>query len=226
MTSAKGGDMASKIDQTAEVLGHAQEQASSLVGMASQQATSQIGVQKDRAASTLGIVASALQEASRQMRQQDETAMAGYIDAAAGQVEHLATMLREQDINQIINTTAQFARRQPALFLAGAFALGFIGTRFLKSSSSSREQGSGYTGYESSSEWNRYSQGSYGSGSWNAGSGSTSGFNSGLGSSGAMGSAKGSRGTVGSGSGVGSAGTGSGSDWASRDSASLGPEGS
>jgi hypothetical protein len=46
-------------------------------------------------------------------------------------------MLNEQDIGQLIGTVQQFARRQPMLFLAAAFAVGFVGTRFLKSASPS-----------------------------------------------------------------------------------------
>jgi hypothetical protein len=275
MTGPTADAAAKVMDQTAEVLGHAQEQAASIVNMASQQATSQLGLRKDLAASTLGVLASALHEASQQMRQQDETAIAGYIDSAAGQIEQVSTMLREQDINQIINTTAQFARRQPALFLAGALALGFIGTRFLKSSSPSGGQSFGSASYGMSRDWDRSRGDAYSSGSWSggygtasglgsgysgaggssgfAGSSGASGFNSGIRSSSAMGAGGagsnagfgsgdvGSSGAMGSGSGMGSSSTASagrqegfsgtarpraGSDWSSRDSDTLGSEGS
>ena len=94
-----------------------------LVDTARQQATSQIGTQQQRVAGTLNTVATALHDASREMRKQDETAIAEYVDTAASQVEQFANMLREQDLEQLMTTTAQFARRQPALFLGAAFAL-------------------------------------------------------------------------------------------------------
>ena len=74
------------------------------------------------------------------MRKQDEGPIAEYVDTAASQVEQFANMLREQDLEQLMNTTAQFARRQPALFLGAAFALGFAATRFIKSSAPSGGQ--------------------------------------------------------------------------------------
>jgi hypothetical protein len=126
--------------QGTEIIGQAQDQAMKLVDTARQQATSQIGTQQQRVAGTLNTVATALHDASREMRKQDETAIADYVDTAASQVEQFATMLREQDLEQLMATTAQFARRQPALFLGAAFALGFAATRFIKSSAPSGGQ--------------------------------------------------------------------------------------
>ena len=77
-----------------------------LVDTARQQATSQIGQQQQRVAGTLKTVATALHDASREMRKQDEGPIAAYVDTAASQVEHVANMLREQDLEQLMNTTA------------------------------------------------------------------------------------------------------------------------
>src|SRR5918994_3283359 len=160
---ASGG--ASMSGQGTELIGQAQDQAMKLVDTARQQATSQIGMQQQRISGTLNTVATALHDASREMRNQDETAIAEYVDTAASQVEHFANMLREQDLEQLLNTTAQFARRQPALFLGAAFALGFAATRFIKSSapSSSGQMSSGDAGlwYERP---DGYGMSSYGSG--------------------------------------------------------------
>src|SRR5688500_12043444 len=140
-TSGGGTSGNSIAGQGTEMIGQAQDQAMKLVGTAREQATSQItsqfSAQQQRLAGTLNTVATALHDASREMRNQDETAIAEYVDTAANQVELFATMLREQDLEQLMNTTAQFARRQPALFLGAAFALGFAATRFIKSSAPS-----------------------------------------------------------------------------------------
>jgi hypothetical protein len=123
--------------QGQEAVSQAQDQAVKLVGMAREQATTQVTTQKERAAGVLGALGTALQDTSRQVRAQDEAAIADYIDTAAEQVEQLSTMLREQDIGQLIDSAQQFARRQPMLFVAAAIAVGFVATRFLKSSSPS-----------------------------------------------------------------------------------------
>jgi hypothetical protein len=101
-----------------------------------QQATDQIVAQKDRAAEALETVALLLHQAGEHAQQQDKAAIAQYVDKAADQVETWSTALREQDASQLVETTQQFARRQPLAFLGGALALGFAGVRFFRSSAS------------------------------------------------------------------------------------------
>ena len=76
--------------------------------------------------------------------------LATYVDSAADQVERLAGALEERDILQLIDDAGRFARREPGLFLAAAFALGLVGTRFLRSSAQSEGQSSW-----SSGSWDR-----------------------------------------------------------------------
>jgi hypothetical protein len=235
--------------QGTEIIGQAQDQAMKLVDTARQQATSQISMQQQRLAGTLNTVATALHDASREMRNQDEGPIADYVDTAASQVEHLATTLREQDLEQLMTTTAQFARRQPALFLGAAFALGFAATRFIKSStpSSSRQMSSGDSGlwyerpdgYGTSSYDSGYGYGGavsdlgYSGSAGHMGGSSSTGASSGMGSSGTMGSGSsmGSAGTGGFDSGMGSSGgmastSSSGSGGAIGSSSSGGSTGS
>lgn len=223
-------------DQGTEIIGQAQEQAMQLVDTARQQATSQIGVQQQRIAGTLTTVATALHDASRELRTQDEAPIAAYVDTAASQVEHFATMLRDQDLEQLMNATAQFARRQPALFLGAAFALGFAATRFLKSSAPSGTQ----TGAGDQGLWYERPDG-YGSSSFSSGYGyggavSDLGYSGSTGSTGQMGGSSAfgssgsseSAGSTGSGSQSGSGARGgsrSGSEAPSRSSASSGAGG-
>src|SRR5215218_484316 len=207
--SGSGG--ASMSGQGTEIIGQAQDQAMKLVDTARQQATSQLGTQQQRLAGTLTTVATALHQASREMRNQDEGPIADYVDTAANQVEQFANTLREQDLEQLMTTTAQFARRQPALFLGAAFVLGFAATRFIKSStpSGSRQMSSGDSGlwYERP---DGYGTSSYGSGYGYGGAVSDLGYSGSAGqmggsSSTASSSGMGSSGTMGSGTSMGSA---------------------
>jgi len=215
------------------VLGQAQAQAQNLVNTAREQATSQLMSQKSRAATALSSVAIALQAAGREMRNQDNGPLADYVDSAASQVDQFATALNDQDIYQLLKTTEQFARRQPALFLAATFALGFAGTRFLKSSSPATgrmSQGNGYWQSQDRSDWQ--SSDSYGSsgGYGSSGSyGSTSTSSTGTGRAGSGSSTSGSYGSA-SGSGdetriAGSVGSKSNSEWQSNTGLNSGPEG-
>jgi F0F1-type ATP synthase membrane subunit b/b' len=121
-----------------------QDKAGQVADQARQQATTQLASQKERATGGLGTVAHAMRETGDHLRDQDQDTIAGYADQAADQIERLADYLRHRNVNELIGDAQDFARRQPALFLTGAFALGVLGARFLKSSSPSQGTGSRY----------------------------------------------------------------------------------
>jgi hypothetical protein len=60
----------------------------------------------------------------------------------------VAGYLTARDVDQLVSEAEAFARRQLAAFLGGAFALGFLVSRFLKSSSP-QSQNSPPSGIES-----------------------------------------------------------------------------
>jgi hypothetical protein len=101
------------------------------------QAGDQLDTQMTQAGVSLATVADAVNTLSEQLRQGNQALLAGYADRAAGQVDQMATYLRQSDPGKVLHDIEDFARREPALFLAGAFAMGLLGTRFLKSSSRS-----------------------------------------------------------------------------------------
>ncbi|MEX2571080.1 MAG: hypothetical protein WD737_07220 [Gemmatimonadota bacterium] len=88
--------------------------------------------QKYRAAESLGDVAHSLRTASEQMPQDNDVGR--YMVQAADQVQNLANFLDNRDVAQMVDDVEDFARRQPTAFVGGAFALGVLGARFLKSS--------------------------------------------------------------------------------------------
>jgi hypothetical protein len=127
--------MADQVKETAgQVADQAQQTAGQVADQARQQVTSRITGQKDRAAEGLNSVAQALRQTGEQLREQDQQNVTGYIDRAASQVERISTYLQNNDLGQLVDDVERFARRQPALFLGGAFVLGLLGARFLKSS--------------------------------------------------------------------------------------------
>src|SRR3546814_8495932 len=67
-----------------------------------------------------------------------------YADQAARGREGFAQTLREKDLDGLVEDVGDFARRQPALFLGGAVALGFAMSRFLKTSGNRRGGGEQY----------------------------------------------------------------------------------
>lgn len=97
--------------------------------------------QTDRAADQLGGVATALHKAADQLNSENSGTAAQYAEQAAGRVERVADLLRHSSLDDMVGEVEGFARRQPELFIGGAFALGFLAARFVKSSGERRLHG-------------------------------------------------------------------------------------
>ena len=116
------------------VVDQAKETISNVATQAGEQVTSRLDRQKDRAADGLRSFAEALRQTGQQLRERDQGAVQQYVDTVADQVERFSGYLQSKNVSQFVDQLEDVARRQPALFLGSAFALGFLGTRFLKSS--------------------------------------------------------------------------------------------
>jgi hypothetical protein len=125
--------------------GQAKNVATEVMTHAKDSAQSSIGSGKNRAAESLGNVAEALRHTGENMRTRTDvqSGLTDYVTRAADRVESASTYLQNRQIGDILGDVSDFARREPALFLGGAFALGLVGGRFLKSSSSSRATSGG-----------------------------------------------------------------------------------
>jgi len=129
------------VDQVKETAGQladqAQEKASQVADQARGVVASRLSDQKGRAAESLGGVAGALRQTSQSLRDQDQVGVTDYVDSAANQLERISGYLQNTDIGDLVDDVERFARRQPSVFLGGAFVLGLVAARFLKSSSRS-----------------------------------------------------------------------------------------
>jgi ElaB/YqjD/DUF883 family membrane-anchored ribosome-binding protein len=135
----RGGTGGEVKQQAGEVAGQVKEQAMQLKDQVAETATSKLEDQKSQATSSLGNVSDAFRQTGDQLRSNDQEAIAQYVDRAAEQIDHFSGYLRSRDMRQIVGDVEAFARREPALFLGGAFVLGLLGARFLKSSSQAIE---------------------------------------------------------------------------------------
>jgi hypothetical protein len=101
---------------------------------ASEQAESRFSTGKSRATQTLGSIAQTLKSSSQQLRDQEQDGVGRYADQAAAKIEEISHYLENASLNDVAERVENFARREPALFIGSAVALGFLGARFLKSS--------------------------------------------------------------------------------------------
>ncbi len=130
--------------QGQQIAQQARQQASQLANRGGEQVKSQLDYQKHQVAQRLTPVQSALRETAQQLRRQGQGPVAGYADQASDQVERFSGYLRETSVDEITDEVRGFARGRPALFLGGAALLGFLSTRFLKSSSQAASGGQVY----------------------------------------------------------------------------------
>ena len=125
--------------QTSTV-GGAQERSSGIVNRVKESAAAQLTTQKNRGTDALGQVANAVRSSTQKLREERHDTIAGYIDKAADQIDNWSRRLRDKDIDELTSDVQRLARRQPAVFISSAFALGLVGARFFKSS---RQQDAG-----------------------------------------------------------------------------------
>jgi hypothetical protein len=116
------------------------DQAKSTFRDARDRAGSSLAQGRRQAAEQLGGIGSAFHRTGEQLRGEDQARFADLADSVGRQIDRTADYLRDSDGRAIARDLENLARRRPALVFAGAFALGLLAARFLKSS----EPGSGF----------------------------------------------------------------------------------
>lgn len=103
--------------------------------------------QKARGVEAIRRFARAIDSAADEL-QGDSPTVAKTVHEAARRVDGLSDNLSSRNVNELIESAAQLARTQPALFIGGSVAAGFALARFLKSSARQRPS-AGYDPYQS-----------------------------------------------------------------------------
>lgn len=110
-------------------------------------ARSQAEQQKDRVSESLLSVADALRRGGEELPEENRQ-YGRVLDAVADRAEDASHYLAERDVDSLTREVRTFARDHAPVFLSGAFTLGMLGARFLKSSPE-RESYDGAYGRES-----------------------------------------------------------------------------
>lgn len=123
------------------LLDQAKSTAGQAYGVATEKATSVIDEKKTDLASGLTSVADTIRQVSSTLKETDEQTgitdtAAKYSSSLADQVEQISQYFERNDVRAMLGDVERFARKNPAVFIGGAFAVGLLAARFLKSSSS------------------------------------------------------------------------------------------
>ena len=139
-------------------LAEAGQEATQSVGMLAERATG-LGFQqadkaRTQAADGLEQVTESIRRVSMDL-ETDQPQIANVVTTAADQAERVAEYLRTTDARQILSTVEDVARKQPLIFLGGAFVLGLAASRLLKAAGGQKESTGSYgmTGQQGGQQW-------------------------------------------------------------------------
>lgn len=121
-------------DQVRQKASQVTDQAKQVASSAQSTVSSQFEQRKGQLTQVLDSASQSLGQMSDQLRQNNQQA-GDLADMAAGQIQNLSGYIKDRGLSDLVSDIEGVARRQPELFLAGAFVVGLLGARFLKSSS-------------------------------------------------------------------------------------------
>ena len=130
-----------------QVAEQTQRKAAEYAKQAQTQGAQMLDQQRTRAAEGVHTLGEAVRRAAGKFREDHDDNIAGYVDAAADEVQRLGDYLQQRDLASLWQDTQSFGRRRPELFLGGMFVAGLALTRFLKASAE-RQQSQSMQSYQ------------------------------------------------------------------------------
>lgn len=123
----------SALDQANEMVGQAREGVSQMADRAMSEAQPRLDDGRVKLAEGLQSVAQAFKSSGQKLRDEQHPQIAQFTDQTAERVERLSSYIQDRDMRSMMTEVQGMAKREPALFLGAAFAIGLLGARFLKS---------------------------------------------------------------------------------------------
>ncbi|MFZ1745951.1 MAG: hypothetical protein WBO24_21735 [Nitrospirales bacterium] len=90
--------------------------------------------QKTRGMQELAGMVQAIRHAGQHLRGRQKDSIAHFTDLAADKIDQTIQYVELRDVGELLKEAQSFARRYPETFWAGAFLIGLVAGRFLKSS--------------------------------------------------------------------------------------------
>lgn len=112
----------------------ARQKARETAEQAREEALRRADAQKGFVADYISNFSEAVRSMAMQFKDQDQISLADYTYRLADRTDTLADHLRDENSESLLKQAQDFSRREPALFIGGMVAGGFLLSRFLKSS--------------------------------------------------------------------------------------------
>jgi hypothetical protein len=141
--AGNGGSTTEQVkDQVRDKAQVAQDKARGALGQARGRFSDQVDQRSTEAGERIAGTASDVRSIAGELRSQGKDTPANLAEQVANQADRVGDYLKGASGDRILQDVEDFARRQPMLVAAGAFALGLAASRFLKASSGRRYQAS------------------------------------------------------------------------------------
>jgi len=124
------------VTQARDVASHLSTQAKGLV-------TKRVATTQERSSLELTGIAEALRQKGEELH---DSMLGPIVGRAADQVDRASAYIKDANLTDVVRSTERFARREPLLFVGGAFTLGLLCARFFKSSSHHGQEHDGSQG--------------------------------------------------------------------------------
>ncbi|MBA3440060.1 MAG: hypothetical protein H0T92_09365, partial [Pyrinomonadaceae bacterium] len=125
-------------DALRDVLAQAGQSTGSASGQVHQHPLSRFDKQKESLVKGLGSLVEEVRQMNRNLRRSEQSGIvplaAQYGDVGADRIEQLSKFLSGRNVTELVAEAASFAQRNATYLVPGAFLLGLMGARFLKSS--------------------------------------------------------------------------------------------
>ena len=137
-TRIESSDQSQVKEKVQDLAGKAGDQVQQVADQAQSQVKSQVDQRSTQVGEQIGSTAGDLRSVAEELRNRDKQQPAKLADQAADKADQIADYLKRSDGQTILRDVEDFGRKQPWAVVAGGIALGFLASRFLKSSSSKR----------------------------------------------------------------------------------------
>lgn len=117
-------------DHGSPIIEQARDVASKVKSKATELVMTRVSRRQEQSAMELTSLANVLREKGEEL---EDSILAPLVGGAANQIDRASTYLEDASLKDVVGSTDKLARREPMLFLGGAFALGVLCARFLRS---------------------------------------------------------------------------------------------
>jgi ElaB/YqjD/DUF883 family membrane-anchored ribosome-binding protein len=123
-----------------------QSKAGEAKGQAGEQIRQQLDSRSSEAGEQIASMAGAIRRSAEQLREEGRQHPSRLLEQGADRVEQMAGYLQQVDADAMLRDVEQLGRRRPWAMAAGAAAIGFAASRFLRASSERRYGAGGVQG--------------------------------------------------------------------------------